>query len=718
MQSLRVDRIELEGFGCFNERLGVDLPEGNACLFIGPNEAGKSTLAEAIVSVIFGFRTREIERLYEPWIEGSAYAGSIDLRLDKSCRRISRDFSTHDVRVTRDQEVLFSGQANPRGRGTPEQKAYEQILEELFGFSQSEIFTKTVFVRQLELETELSEQVRQVLSGAGPRDHVSALGFLYEEHDRLTVENPWGGRKRKDRLIEEAEEDLRRLDSLLQETASAETDDLELQSRLGDLRRELDGAHRQEKDLLAGIDACGAMLDLQRQLKRGEGEFLALEDEKGKVEQRLKEQRDIRAHVSEKHPDLVELSTAERNELAQAASLIDERRHIAAELETLAGGGGAKWALSRWLPAAMAAAAGIVSGGLAAAAWHSAFAWVVAGALGAALAITLWLLGTARARRDGTKARDRAMGLLERRGVIETRLYQYSDKVAGLGAKEGILHRLASASEMLGRLGVLDAELARSRSIDEIDKDRSRKVLEVSSIRESIERLERERPYLKEESEDLTVTVERLKTDLGARREKTDRVEGEERGVEIKLGVIAGAGPRRSPLSVQEEIEEAKSKLEHLRFRKEAIEIAVGELRNAVADYSKDCLVDVSRRAGGLLSKVTGGRYTQVSLEGEDMNPVVGFAGGRPVEPDCISRGTRDQLFLSLRVALLEGLSGRRRLPLVLDDCLVNFDDSRMERAKEVLLSVAEEGHQLILLSHDRRLESWGIPVLKLGANS
>jgi ABC-type lipoprotein export system ATPase subunit len=39
-----------------------------------------------------------------------------------------------------------------------------------------------------------------------------------------------------------------------------------------------------------------------------------------------------------------------------------------------------------------------------------------------------------------------------------------------------------------------------------------------------------------------------------------------------------------------------------------------------------------------------------------------------------------------------------------------------MEEVKEILLSVAESGHQVILLTHDKRLREWGLLVMELGS--
>ena len=65
-------------------------------------------------------------------------------------------------------------------------------------------------------------------------------------------------------------------------------------------------------------------------------------------------------------------------------------------------------------------------------------------------------------------------------------------------------------------------------------------------------------------------------------------------------------------------------------------------------------------------------------------------ADGVPVRVEALSDGTRDQLYLALRLASIEQhVSRNESLPLVVDDALVNFDDPRSEAAFELLGEIA-----------------------------
>jgi hypothetical protein len=71
-----------------------------------------------------------------------------------------------------------------------------------------------------------------------------------------------------------------------------------------------------------------------------------------------------------------------------------------------------------------------------------------------------------------------------------------------------------------------------------------------------------------------------------------------------------------------------------------------------------------------------------------------------PLAPDALSDGTRDQLWLAFRLALIEQHMAAKRLPLVLDDVLVHFDPDRAKAALETFAKFAEHT-QVLMFTHD-----------------
>lgn len=73
------------------------------------------------------------------------------------------------------------------------------------------------------------------------------------------------------------------------------------------------------------------------------------------------------------------------------------------------------------------------------------------------------------------------------------------------------------------------------------------------------------------------------------------------------------------------------------------------------------------------------------------------------LEVSALSTGTRDQLYLALRLAALEQFIDRRGpLPLVLDDLFVHFDDERTAAGLAVLDQVADQAQVLLFTHHEQ----------------
>ncbi|MCP8937884.1 AAA family ATPase [Alsobacter sp. SYSU M60028] len=110
-------------------------------------------------------------------------------------------------------------------------------------------------------------------------------------------------------------------------------------------------------------------------------------------------------------------------------------------------------------------------------------------------------------------------------------------------------------------------------------------------------------------------------------------------------------------------------------------------------------------RAGALFSTVTGGAFVGLgqSFGDDDAPHLVGRrAGGDEVALADMSEGTRDQLYLSLRLSFLEDYAQRAEpAPFVGDDLFASFDDERTENGLAALAAIGETV-QPILITHHR----------------
>lgn len=112
------------------------------------------------------------------------------------------------------------------------------------------------------------------------------------------------------------------------------------------------------------------------------------------------------------------------------------------------------------------------------------------------------------------------------------------------------------------------------------------------------------------------------------------------------------------------------------------------------------------RRASQTFSRISGGEYSGLSAQadkGQEFLIANAAAGGSKLARD-LSKGTRFQLYLSLRIAgYHEVAAARETLPFVADDIMETFDDGRAGRAFELMAEMARVG-QVIYLTHHEHL--------------
>jgi uncharacterized protein YhaN len=137
------------------------------------------------------------------------------------------------------------------------------------------------------------------------------------------------------------------------------------------------------------------------------------------------------------------------------------------------------------------------------------------------------------------------------------------------------------------------------------------------------------------------------------------------------------------------------------------LQIASLILEQRIENYRKTNQAPVLARAGELFSRLTLGSYAGLRDELDDSGKPV-LLGVRPddkeVAVDGMSDGSRDQLYLALRLATLEQhLTNGEPMPFVVDDILIGFDDDRTRVCLEILTDLALST-QVLLFTHHRRV--------------
>ncbi|HUG91756.1 MAG TPA: AAA family ATPase [Planctomycetaceae bacterium] len=121
--------------------------------------------------------------------------------------------------------------------------------------------------------------------------------------------------------------------------------------------------------------------------------------------------------------------------------------------------------------------------------------------------------------------------------------------------------------------------------------------------------------------------------------------------------------------------------------------------------FERTCQPETLAAASRYLERLTGGRYHNIWTPLGQRRLSIDDGHGRSCTVEELSGGTREQLFLAVRLAMVEKLAGKGlELPMVLDDVLVNFDQARTEAAVETLVDFAAGGRQVLFFTCHRHL--------------
>ena len=129
-------------------------------------------------------------------------------------------------------------------------------------------------------------------------------------------------------------------------------------------------------------------------------------------------------------------------------------------------------------------------------------------------------------------------------------------------------------------------------------------------------------------------------------------------------------------------------------------------LETSIAAWESKSQPEVYRKASELLSMMTEGAWVKISMSSEGRLQVTDALRSTR-EPVHLSLGTCQQLYLSLRIALLITADNvGRSVPILADDILVNFDSRRRAGAARALAELARSRQVIVMTCHEEIVET------------
>jgi DNA repair exonuclease SbcCD ATPase subunit len=693
--------LEIENFGRFSGR-NFEFRRGMN-LVTGPNEAGKSTLAEVIPAVLFG--TMQVER-FKPWGRPGCSARVVFEGAGRTVE-VWRDLLTDDVRLVERDDLYqtlagFEGRVPQRGKSAT-CREYRKLLEHLLGVADDDLFRATCFFGQKPAEwsgDELGRKLRELVSGRDETDFSDVLNTLLEEHFQLTRENPWGRDKQRDRELELLRQRIEAGKGKTPDTFSLDTeeDPAVLNERVRLLAAELEHDRSEYVKGVCYVDRLRQNLqqDVTPTASHGgneavAGEVNAAEAPETPVRDQLRARlaaAGLPADPPQELPVILDQAAAIRQELAEIQrplSVLAQKegkvvsppwRIIVVGMFLLICVIAAGW-LVPFQPGLLSAVCGVGAIGL--------------GGWGAN--------GSLRRRRTLQDLGQQRLKLEQVRSAALARQAELTERCLALGLPSTAIDLVRLQKAVDANRALLNEYWSALRAPEQ-DKP-----LAPTKASESAPA-----PPISPELADLEQRLADFSAKLKAK-------EGELARLKSAAADAVGRGPAASGAARQETLQQTYRDLQ----RKVAVlRTAVDLLVDGVEEFRQSHLVRLTFEAGRLFGLMTSGRYSHLRLD-DEMRPEVRIDSRRWQPADRLSRGTLDALYLALRIALSKVRGDGRLLPLLLDDPFVHMDRQRLASTLK-LLDVAAAGGQLIVLSHNEDLarraarERWH--VISLGADT
>ena len=664
-------------------------------IITAPNEWGKSTWCAFLMAMLYGLDTRakttktalaDKER-YQPW-SGSPMSGRIDLNWN------GRDITIE--RATRRRVPLGEFKAYETESGLPvEELTAANCGQTLLGVEQT-VFRRAGFIRVSDLPVTQDEALRRRLNAlvttgddSGAADRLAAslkdlknrcrynrTGLLPQAEaqrdaieEKLTELETLNTQCQKLKMrIDEVKDWLRQLYNHQQALAYAK-----MESGLNQIAQAREATEETEQTLRA-LEAACASLPPQAEVESKVRELRAFRDQWNAI--RAEERQ---APTEPQKPELPNPFTGLTAEAARAMAREDAR-----ELTELSQ---SKMPLIFMIIGAIGL---LAAGGLA---YLTAYVFaVIAGGVG--LLALIW--GAV----DRVSTRKKILAIVEKYGTAdwkswtapimeyEQAMIAYSEALKAyqevgsdlevrlmvLRKKRDSLCGLQEPEEML------DFWQEAQRQWEQYDRARA----EAMTARRHLEALDAvvkpvEKPTAPDNLTQNEAQTAQLLAECAAEQQRLQNRLGQYQG---RMEIIGSA----EDLRLQHK--RVSDRIARLEDTYTALTIAQETLQQARTELQRRFAPRITQRAQELLGAMTDGRYQSLTM-GEDFS-LRASAGQEDVQWDAIWRsdGTIDQLYLALRLAVAEELTPDA--PLVLDDALVRFDDTRMAAALNILRKMAE----------------------------
>lgn len=185
--------------------------------------------------------------------------------------------------------------------------------------------------------------------------------------------------------------------------------------------------------------------------------------------------------------------------------------------------------------------------------------------------------------------------------------------------------------------------------------------------------------------------LEKIQDDINKEKIKLESLKIEEKNIDEKLEKL---------VNINEQLVKNNEDYENLKKLEKSFELAKVVLEESYKKMRNTITPKFTLNMSEKMCKITNGKYKNINVN--DKNGImVELNNGNYIEAGRLSIGTIDQIYLALRLSMINELS-EERLPIILDETFAYWDDERLENILKYLETESKQ-RQIIIFSCSKR---------------
>lgn len=693
---MKIKNIKVNAYGNI-ENKDINLEEGINIIH-GANESGKSTLLNYIISIFYGIsRNKDGKALsdyekYKPW-NSNEFSGRISYKLENGEKyEIFRDFNKKNPKIYNDKLEDISD------RFETDKKDGSKFFIEQMGIDK-QMYLSTVVSTQEEVRLDEKNQnmlIQKIANLAGTgEDNVSYKKALIKLQEKIRDEI--GTNKTSQKPINIIEKEIVEINNKIVETEKYRNRKYEIDAEKEQILSELKELEQQKQILQELQNSMKSEEETKNRLEIREKnrkdnitKINELKNQKNTINAESERVQSAKNHLQDiikGHKENIEKLNSEIEKIANEKEETQEKEKPSISFIVI----------TVVLAIALICSIILIKN------------YIVSGILGVAIIANIVFYVINKNKQKVNKAKLREKINQEKQYKREKLENQKQQIIANVNTTEKELEKQEEEEKQVNsELSMLKGQIIlleknNEKITEEIEQDN--KVIKEESNKNKQQIIEK---YKDKNINDL-LYINDYQNYISKIEETINNNRIRIKGLEIEYNTIV---PQLDEMVVLEEKREAdKEKLAELREKESIINIAIENLMDAYEEMKTTITPKFTKNLSESIQKISSNKYNKVTINDEN-GMIIENNRGEYVEAIKLSTGTIDQLYLALRLSMIDELS-KENLPIILDESFAYSDNNRLKNMLQYLTSDLNNHQTIIFTCTDREqkmLEEMNIP--------